>query len=323
MAKALTFIAALVFALTSAEQTRPAKQWFKGNTHTHTLKSDGDSSPEEVVRWYREHGYDFLVITDHDQITSVASGDRAFLLIPGEEVTDRLPKKPLHVNAIGLKRLVTPQGGTSPADVLQHDVDAVRSAGGIPMINHPNFVWAFGADVLRQLQNVKLLEIASGHPLVNMMGGGGFPSVEAMWDEVLTSGKTMYAVAVDDMHHLKWEIPKGEIALAQPGKGWVMVHAESLTTDAIMHALDSGDFYASTGVEIADYTVTKKSMTITIHQIGDAKFRTFFIGSHGKVLRESITNPATYKIRGNEGYVRVKVIDSNGKAAWTQPVRVQ
>jgi hypothetical protein len=33
------------------------KRWYKGNTHTHTVNSDGDSTPDEVVRWYREHGY--------------------------------------------------------------------------------------------------------------------------------------------------------------------------------------------------------------------------------------------------------------------------
>ena len=31
-----------------------APRWYKGNTHTHTVNSDGDSTPDEVVRWYRE-----------------------------------------------------------------------------------------------------------------------------------------------------------------------------------------------------------------------------------------------------------------------------
>src|SRR4051794_15207266 len=74
--------------------------WLKGNTHTHTLASDGDSPPEDVVRWYREHGYDFLVITDHDKVTRVDGG--GMVMIPGEEITDRLQKKPLHVNALGI-----------------------------------------------------------------------------------------------------------------------------------------------------------------------------------------------------------------------------
>ncbi|HEV3486531.1 MAG TPA: hypothetical protein VG106_14065, partial [Vicinamibacterales bacterium] len=172
--------------------------WLKGNTHAHTLESDGDSTPAEVVRWYREHGYDFLVITDHDRITVVDGG--GMVMIRGEEVTDRLPGKPLHVNGIGLTRVVRPQGGTSVVEVLQRDIDAVRDAGGIAQINHPNFGWAFGAKELLQLKRAALLEIASGHPYVNMEGP---PAVEEMWDELLTAGKRIYGVAVDDSHHLK------------------------------------------------------------------------------------------------------------------------
>lgn len=272
-----------------------------------------------MVRWYRDHGYDFLVITDHDKIT-VASDDK-ILLIPGEEVTDRLPKKPLHLIAIGLKSVVKPQGGTTPLDVLQRNVDAIREAGGIPAINHPNFGWAFEADVLKKLENVKLVEIASGHPYVNMEGGGGVPSVETMWDEVLTSGKTLYGIAVDDSHHLKFQTEKGNVAL--PGKAWIVVRAAELTPEAIMSAIERGDFYASKGPELTDYTVTDKAISVTIRETGGAKFRTQFIGSGGKLLLESIANPAKYTIRGDEGYVRVKVIDSNGNAAWTQPVRLK
>lgn len=41
-------------------------RWFRGNTHTHTYWSDGDGAPELVSAWYREHGYDFLVLSDHN-----------------------------------------------------------------------------------------------------------------------------------------------------------------------------------------------------------------------------------------------------------------
>jgi hypothetical protein len=30
-----------------------------------------------------------------------------------------------------------------------------------------------------------------------------------------------------------------------------------------------------------------------------------------------------YEMRGDEGYVRAKIIESNGLAAWTQPVMVK
>ena len=42
------------------------KRWWKGNTHTHTLWSDGDGAPELVAGWYHDHGYHFLVLSDHD-----------------------------------------------------------------------------------------------------------------------------------------------------------------------------------------------------------------------------------------------------------------
>lgn len=43
-------------------------RWWKGNTHTHTWWSDGDSPPENVAAWYRENGYQFLVLSDHNRM---------------------------------------------------------------------------------------------------------------------------------------------------------------------------------------------------------------------------------------------------------------
>lgn len=285
--------------------------WLRGNLHTHTSLSDGDSTPAEMATWYRDHGYQFLVITDHDLLTEVPAPE-GLVLIPGEEVTDRLPKKPLHVNAIGLTRVVPPQGGKSPVDVLQRNIDAVRAAGGIPLVNHPNFGWAFGAEELRQLRGVTLLEIASGHPYVNSQGP---PAVEAMWDELLTAGQRVWGVAVDDSHHLKrpWDT---DVAL--PGKGWVVVRAEKAESRAILAALERGDFYASTGVELEE--VSRGS--VKVKEKNGAHYRVQFIGSGGRVLQETRGPAATYAIQGTEGYVRARVLDSNGRMAWTQPVFV-
>ena len=78
-----------------ASQAPPpsSPRWFKGNTHTHTVNSDGDSTPDEVVRWYREHGYNFLVLTDHNYLTAVDGlnavhgAAEKFIVVRGEEVT--------------------------------------------------------------------------------------------------------------------------------------------------------------------------------------------------------------------------------------------
>lgn len=287
--------------------------WFKGNLHTHTLESDGDSPPADFVRWYAEHGYDFLVISDHDKITRVED-PMGLVLIPGEEVTDKLPKKPLHVNAIGIETAVPPQKGTTVVEVLQRNVDAIRKAGGLALINHPNFGWAFGADELLQIERANFLEIASGHPFVNTDGP---PSVESMWDRMLTAGKRIYGVAVDDSHHLQrfWDTD-----VVHPGKAWVVVRAEKREAKAILEALERGDFYASNGVELEELTFDVRSIAVKVRAKNLAHYRVQFIGSGGRVLQETEGLTATYTLRGSEPYVRAKVIDSNGKAAWSQPL---
>ena len=322
------WIISVVLALALVQQIEaqtPASRWYRGNTHTHTLNSDGDSTPDEVVRWYREHQYQFLVLTDHNFLTSVDAlqalhgADEQFLVIRGEEVTDRFGEKPIHVNGLNLERLVPPQGGTSVVDVIQRNVNAIRAASGVPHINHPNFGWAITAEDLKQIKNDKLFEIFNGHPLVNNQGGGGASGLEEVWDILLSSGKILYGIAVDDAHHFKrpWAADA-----SRPGQGWIVVRAEKLATAALLEAMERGDFYASTGVELSDYRVDGKGMTVTIREAAGAKYTTLFIGQEGRLLARMLTSPATYTFRGNEGYVRAKVIDSNGKVAWLQPAAV-
>ena len=302
---------------------QPRMRWYKGNTHTHTLNSDGDSSPDEVTRWYREHGYHFLVLTDHNFLTSVdglnalMGADEQFLVIRGEEVTDRFQDKAIHVNGLEVKALVQPQGGSSVVETIQRNVDAIRAAQGVPSINHPNFGWAISADDLARVRNTKLFEVYNGHPLVNNQGGGGVPGLEQVWDSLLTRGILLYGIAVDDAHHFKR--PWDRMA-SKPGQGWIHVRAPRLASAEILAAMERGDFYASTGVELEDYVATPREITVTVRPAPMAKYRIRFIGRGGRVLQESVTSPARYAITGTEGYVRAKVIDSNGWAAWTQPV---
>jgi len=317
-----TLLVAMSGLTAHAADEKPALHWYKGNTHTHTLNSDGDSTPDEVVRWYREHGYQFLVLTDHNFLTNTEAlqalhgADEQFLVIPGEEVTDVFEKKPIHVNGLDLDVTVDPQGGTSVADTLQRDVTAIRKAHAIPHINHPNYEWAITTDDLLKVNDYKLFEIFNGHPFVNNVGGGGRPGLEEMWDTLLTSGKLVYGIAVDDAHHFK--APWNRTA-AKPGQGWVVVRAPKLEANAILSAMEAGDFYASTGVELSDVVIDDTHQSLTVKEGRSTMHRVQFIGSGGRVLAEEIGNPAIYTYRGDEGYVRAKVIDSNGHFAWTQP----
>lgn len=313
-----------IAVMTGASRPPQTKlKWYKGNTHTHTLNSDGDSTPDEVVRWYREHGYHFVVLTDHNYLTSVDGlnalhgADEKFLVIKGEEVTDEFDHKPLHLNGLDPERAIAAQHGVSVADTLQRNVDAIRAARGVPHINHPNFHWAITADDLLKLRNDKLFEIYNGHPEVNNLGGGGLPGLEEMWDIILTNGKLLYGIAVDDAHHFKrpWDAKA-----SRPGKGWVYVRAERLSAQAILAAMERGDFYASTGVELADYEASDRRISVKVKETGRSRYRIQFIGNNGRLLKEAVTSAATYDIQGSEGYVRARAIESNGGMAWMQPV---
>ena len=40
-------------------------QWYRGNLHTHSTRSDGRKTPSQVCAYYRRRGYSFISLTDH------------------------------------------------------------------------------------------------------------------------------------------------------------------------------------------------------------------------------------------------------------------
>jgi arylsulfatase A-like enzyme/CubicO group peptidase (beta-lactamase class C family) len=298
-------------------------RWLKGNTHTHTLESDGDSPPETVARWYKSHGYRFLVLSDHnvwvDPKRFAHLVDSTFLLIPGEELTTRFGSKPVHVNGLNIPGVIVPRTDSTLLGTVQKNVDAVREAEGVPHINHPNFGWAISQDVLSKVRNDKLIEIHNGHPLVHNEGGGESPGMEAVWDFLLSQGKRIYGIAVDDAHHFLGEFAPER---ANPGRGWLAVRAAKLDAREIMTQMEAGRFYATSGVELDSVRVSPQDIMIAVKKKGDFKFTTEFIGKGGAVLKKTGDNPATYHLAGSETYVRARVTDSGGSVAWLQPVFV-
>jgi hypothetical protein len=65
------------------------QQWYKGVTHFHTLWSDGDAAPEKAVKWYKDNGYDFVAITDHN----VLQTEEKWFPIDGAEIARLTPKR--------------------------------------------------------------------------------------------------------------------------------------------------------------------------------------------------------------------------------------
>lgn len=289
IAFALLLSAAL---LDHADAQQP--RWFKGNTHSHAKTwlpiPHGDSSPERMARWYKERGYQFLCLSDHNRLgwERRASDlvDATFVLIPGSEIsTDTrampiyrkrhpgAPDRVVHTTALGIDaagwderiwRAFGPQ--SSVVDILRTHREATERAGGLSIINHPNFRDPITPDDVIA-SGIGLFEVWNAYPHARNHASPQRLSTEQLWDAVLSRGHRLFGVASDDAHHTKrwneWLTGKAGIR-ANPGGGWIMVRAASLAPGALVAAIRAGDFYASTGVTLAALEVDSQRLALTV-----------------------------------------------------------
>lgn len=289
-----------------------------------------------------------------------------FLLLPAMEITDRHLAAPVHINATNLRDHVPPRGGSSVYEVMQSNVNAVleqREATGqmmFPHLNHPNFVWGVTAEELMRVEGERFFEVYNGHPAVRNEGDDQHASTERMWDIILTwrlavlGLEPMFGLATDDSHHYHEQA----VGKSNTGRGWVMVRSAYLTPEHLIRALEAGDFYASSGVLLHELERTDDTLRLEIAAESGVRYKTQFIGTRknfdrtntpvrnaagealrvthrysddvGEVLAEVTGASAAYTLKGDEIYVRAKVISSKVKfnpyaegefeLAWTQPL---
>ncbi len=297
------------------------KEWFKGNLHTHTTKSDGDETPEKVCEWFGKHEYDFLVLSDHNHLTLLdyeSTGNSTLKMIPGEEVTAFASSNmaPVHIGAIGISKLVKPVVCEDVIPTLQMNIDQILEAGGIACINHPNLDWAFDHREMIETEGAALFEVYNASRGCNNLGGEGKFSTSEMWDHMLTQKKVIYGAATDDSHDYKDFAPDKH----NPGRGWIVVRSESADQDSLIKNMHNGNFYSSTGVSLEDLESSDHHIEFSISQIDASLYSTKLIGENGRILKQISGNKIKYEFEGNEGYVRAEVVDSDGSFAWIQPV---
>jgi hypothetical protein len=292
--------------------------WVKGNLHTHSTESDGDFTPTEVARWYGEHGYQFLAITDHDTFIDPASVEYdGLLLIPGEELAVEISGKPIHLNALGLTSELKAKGGHTKTEAIEANIDLIRATGAIPMVNHPNWHYAFDHRDLLPIDKPYLMEILNASGCQDEGDPAHIPT-EQIWDILLSAGRSVIATTTDDAHHYKDFAPEKY----NPGRAWVVARVRELTVQDVLKALDCGDFYCSTGVEMENVTFDGETLQVVVNADAGTDYRIRFIGRHGQILDEFDGSAAKYAVRDDGGYIRAKVISSDGKVAWTQAFRV-
>jgi hypothetical protein len=262
---------------------------FKGQLHCHTTNSDGAATPTQIVTNYKNAGYDFVSITDHD-VNTADPGVTGITFIPGVEETESY-----HIVAWD----ATTQTASTDIPTI---IDFHTNLGRMTEIAHPNW-----SGTLVTVEHM-ITYYANGYRFTEAYNANTNTNGEDKWDAALSSGNLVYGTAVDDCH-----TDNG----SDFNKGWVVVYATSNSKADILAAIEAGNFYASTGNDIA-----VKKVSNVIYAASSWFSDIEFIGDNGVVLATANgTCRASYTLAGTETYIRVKstrVYDS--KIAWSQPI---
>ena len=303
-----------------------------------------------------------------DEFRALVEQRGEFIMMPGEEITDNVEGAPVHMNATNLQETIQPLSGSTIREAIAANLRAVeqqaRRTGReiLTHVNHPNYKYAITPEDLAAVFQERFVEVFNGHPAVNHQGDDLHPGVERMWDIAntirldRTDTPPLYGIATDDSH----EYHGADNSASRPGRGWIVVRARHLTPTRIIRAIRRGDFYASNGVVLQDVNWDESTgeLQVTIKPEEDVRYKTQFIGTPagidtlswpmiddqgqpmeglreyapeiGQVLATQEGLTATYRLTGNELYVRAVVtstkpherpsFEQQTEQAWTQPV---
>lgn len=285
--------------------------WLKGCLHSHSTVSDGEISPEELAENYKNRGYDFLAMTDHNVLCphkDLESDD--FILLTGlEHDLNYSDEKCIHlvgISAEGKKETSYPCRRYTRAELDdQALLDMMREDGQFTILAHP--VWSrMEPQELDTLEGFHAMEIYN-HGTEHVGHEG---EAEYCWELLLRHGRRVYALATDDIHIRR-----------EYFGGWVVVKAEDKSEKAILNALHSGAFYASSGPDIYDFGIDGDEAYIKCSPCKGIYFVSYPSRGWSFFDRDEFKlSEARHKLHGREKYIRAVVEDKDGNRAWTNPI---
>lgn len=284
----------------------PGNFW-RGNIHGHSTRSDGVKLPEEVADHYRNAGYDFISITDHFMKkynfpitdTTALRGDGFTTIIGAELHAPSLENGEIwHIVAIGL-----PLDFAPPHDQETGPEIARRAAatGAFIQLPHPEW-YNLSADDARTIEVAHAVEIYNHAATVQTCRGGGVETI----DRLLQSGRRVGIVATDDSHFRHYDACGG----------WTMVKAVSNTPEELVAALKAGHYYSSQGplihniTRLNDQIIIECSPVETAVLLGPGRTATRQLGSG--MTRIELSMEAF-----QADWARLVLRDAQGQHAWT------
>ena len=319
------------------------KRFYKGQFHTHTYWSDGSAFPEQSIQFYRERGYNFLGLSDHNvyaegrRVKKVGKGKGRvnqdifnayrrdfpasaqsetaadgtveavvqtyakmreifekpgeFILLDAVEATTRtydddgvehqvhmnylnVPGVPEFLRTCGTKATVAQRIG----DTLKAVEALAKEKGRETMfiLNHPIWRWYdVTPEDLVANPEVRFFELCNGGS--PYAPGKGLPAdgfaTDRFWDvvnafRVRRGQPLLYGVGNDDTHSYFGTVGHVPGIHCLPYNAWSLVRADALTAEALIRAMNAGDFAVCEGVQPEDFSFDPASGTLSVSVAG-------------------------------------------------------
>lgn len=300
--------------------------WLRGNLHAHTTCSDGRCEPRDVTMDYAARGYDFLMISDHDRLSSPDElrlwTSPGLILLRGNEISSD-GAHILHVNAgtrvlpYADRQTVLAAIGKDPESfaVVCHPNWLLRNHAAHDEIN----AWSehVPLDLLMQWKGYVGIEIFNG--AVHRLDGSALATDK--WDRLLAAGHRVWGFANDDSHRSNTVIcgearrPDATPLMKNDvGLGWNVVWACKNVT-SIVDALRCGRFYASTGQAIRSIAVEGNAIRID----APGADRIVAIREVGRRFAQGRGPCWEVEVPPDAVYVRIECYGPGESRAFTQP----
>jgi len=160
----------------------PKANTYKGQLHCHSTNSDGNDTPTELVTFYKNAGYHFVSITDHD-VATPSPNVADILFIPGIEIAADVGTG-YHIPVYNTTNIQAAKTG-------QGVLDGVLGLDGYANIAHPNYTaYPIPYGGLASLSSYYGIEVYNANCTNQTDDPAGY--AENRWDELLTDGRKVF-----------------------------------------------------------------------------------------------------------------------------------
>ncbi len=307
-------------------------KFYKGNMHCHSNLSDGKLTPEELKKMYKENGYSFLAITDHDHINNNSFlDDEEFITITSGEyqikefrelsTLKNVDMKVCHINFYAKEQSNDYSFWYEPLFDKYSKGRKLNKSEDTPRVYSHEAISA-----LIKEGSERGFFACYNHSRWSLENYSDYSGYEGLWgveiynnaciisgiyeynicvaEDLLRDGKRVFISCGDDNHNDK----------PDSFGAFVMADIKEFSYKGIIDALLNGDFYASQKPLIHKISVKDNKVIVDCTDARQICYSTF-----GRRAASAFdTNHAEFEIRDTDVYFRIDVVDKEGYRANSQ-----